>query len=596
MEKKIITKQAINQVLKYYWLEYKKRPWLTFFGFLLPSIGTLLIFFIPPLIIGRLIDTFTTRGAISFDGIIKYIVLFGVVWLLGEIFWRIGIYFMNKLKALAVNSLSKIAFKKITDRDYEFYTNNFVGSLTKKGNAFPWHFDVVTNILNTSVVGNIFQIIFATIILWRYSFYLPLVLIVSVTFAIFVAVPIIKKRSRLVHQRHEAGSKLSGMFSDIITNMPAVKAFAKEDLEYDNYGVQVNKLTKAFRDAADYQNMHLDIALSPIYVITNIFGLVAAIFFAGHLGLQTGAIIIIFSYYSLVTRVFWDINGVYRGIESTIGEAAEFTQLFIEPSGVQDIAGAESLEIKDPSIHFNHVGFNYNGADEEGDSFLKDFNLEIKANQKVGLIGPSGSGKTTITKLILRFIDIQDGNITISGKDISKVNQQSLRSNIAYVPQDPLLFHRTLWENIAYGNENAKEIDVIHAAKLAHAHEFISSLPNGYQTLVGERGIKLSGGQRQRVAIARALLKNAPILVLDEATSALDSESEKYIQKGLLELMKNKTALVIAHRLSTIKHMDRIIVLDQGKIVQDGTHDELIKKKGLYAKLWSHQSGEFLEN
>jgi ATP-binding cassette subfamily B protein len=205
-------------------------------------------------------------------------------------------------------------------------------------------------------------------------------------------------------------------------------------------------------------------------------------------------------------------------------------------------------------------------------------------------------GKTTITKLLLRFIDIQDGAIRLGGSDISTVTQQSLREVIAYVPQEPLLFHRSLLENIAYGNEHATYEEILEASKLARADEFIKRLPEGYDTMVGERGIKLSGGQRQRVAIARAILKNSSFLVLDEATSALDSESEKYIQEGLFELMKNKTSLVIAHRLSTIKHLDRIIVLDQGAIVEDGTHDELIKQGGLYAKLWGHQSGEFLQD
>jgi ATP-binding cassette subfamily B protein len=195
----------------------------------------------------------------------------------------------------------------------------------------------------------------------------------------------------------------------------------------------------------------------------------------------------------------------------------------------------------------------------------------------------------------LRFIDPQEGCILIGGEDIKSVTQNSLRETISYVPQEPMLFHRSLYENILYGNKNASKDDVIAASKLAHAHDFINALPEGYDTMVGERGIKLSGGQRQRVAIARAILKKSTILILDEATSSLDSESEKYIQEGLWELMKGKTAVVIAHRLSTIKSMDRIIVLDGGKIAQQGTHDELIAKRGLYAKLWAHQSGEFLE-
>ncbi|OYW42452.1 hypothetical protein B7Z28_01505 [Candidatus Saccharibacteria bacterium 32-45-3] len=226
---------------------------------------------------------------------------------------------------------------------------------------------------------------------------------------------------------------------------------------------------------------------------------------------------------------------------------------------------------------------------------FKQFNLSIPAGQRVGLVGQSGSGKTTLTKLLLRFSDIQKGAITIDDQAIETVTQSSLRKAIAYVPQEPMLFHRTLEENIKYGNPDANREQVIEAAKRAHALEFIEKLPEGLDTLVGERGIKLSGGQRQRIAIARAILKDAPILVLDEATSALDSESEKLIQQAFTELMKDRTSIVIAHRLSTIAKLDRIIVMDNGAIIEDGTHDELLAKKGQYAKLWAHQSGGFIE-
>ena len=594
MESEVITKQAVLQVLKDYWSQYRAYPWYTGVGFFLPAIGTILVFFVPPLIVARVIDTFATQGTISVSAVWWYIPLFGGLWLLGEALWRVGMHFLVKLEEHGLNNLTKLAFRKVVGRDYAFYANNFVGSLTKKALAFGRGFDRFTDTLVFNVVTNIFPILFAVVILWQYSFWIPLVLVLWIMGAILVVLPIIKRRSKLVALRHEASSRVAGRVSDSMTNILAIKSFAKEQAEYGTFGDYADDFTRKFKKAADYQNLRIDILLSFLYVATNICGLFLAIFFAQKLFLQPGAIVVVFSYYALVTRIFWDINRTYREIESSVSEAAEFTELFLNPPVIQDIPLAKPLVAKEGGIQFKDITFKYSDADAEQSSFLNGFNLEIKPKQKVGLVGPSGGGKTTITKLLLRFVDVQEGSITIDGQDIKKVTQASLHKALAYVPQEPLLFHRTLFENIAYGDEGALQEDVVRAAKLAHVNEFIEQLPQGYKTFVGERGIKLSGGQRQRVAIARALLKEAPILVLDEATSSLDSESEHYIQEGLWELMKEKTALVIAHRLSTIKHLDRIVVLDQGKIVEDGTHKELIEQKGLYAKLWSRQSGEFL--
>lgn len=257
--------------------------------------------------------------------------------------------------------------------------------------------------------------------------------------------------------------------------------------------------------------------------------------------------------------------------------------------------GAKDLHVSDGLIELKDVTFKYSDA-SENDFVFENLSLSIKPGEKVGLVGHSGGGKSTLTRMILRFSDLESGSIEIDDQNIAQVKQESLRQNVSYVPQEPLLFHRTIKENIAYGKPEATQKEIISAAKSAYADEFIKSLPNGYETVVGERGVKLSGGQRQRVAIARAILKNAPILILDEATSALDSESEQAIQKAMESLMKDKTTLVVAHRLSTINRLDRILVIDEGRIVEEGSHRLLLSKKGRYAELWSHQSGGFLDD
>jgi ATP-binding cassette subfamily B protein len=287
------------------------------------------------------------------------------------------------------------------------------------------------------------------------------------------------------------------------------------------------------------------------------------------------------------------ISQVFQAINRGFGDAHDMTRVLDEPRLVDDHAGARPLVVTAGTISFCHLHFVYAGQDEQSAVF-DDFTLEIPAGQRVGLVGRSGSGKTTLTTLLLRLSDLQSGRILIDGQDIAAVTQVSLRQQLGYVPQEPLLFHRSIAENIAYGRPQATEEEIFQAARKANALEFIEALPAGFDTLTGERGVKLSGGQRQRIAIARAILADRPILVLDEATSALDSESEKLIQEALIHLMAGRTSIVIAHRLSTVASLDRIIVLRDGRIVEDGTHERLLSARGEYAQLWMRQSGAFL--
>ena len=284
------------------------------------------------------------------------------------------------------------------------------------------------------------------------------------------------------------------------------------------------------------------------------------------------------------------INRELRRFYSALADAGEMVAILETPHEIRDKKGAAALEVKGGEVWFDDVTFTFG----DGTPILRQFNLTIAAGERVALVGPSGAGKSTITKLLLRLYDLKTGEIKIDRHDIAGVTQESLRSAIAFVPQEPILFHRTLMENIRYGRRDATDEEVVAAAKAAHCHEFIEALPLKYDTYVGERGIKLSGGERQRVAIARAILKDAPILVLDEATSSLDSESEAYIQDAFETLMQGKTVITVAHRLSTIMKMDRIVVMQGGAIVAQGSHLELIRERGLYQKLWSIQAGGFI--
>ena len=285
----------------------------------------------------------------------------------------------------------------------------------------------------------------------------------------------------------------------------------------------------------------------------------------------------------------WNLSfGIIHVMES-LGYLNDSLKTLIKPHSVSDAPDAPALCVEQGAIEFRHVHFEY-----ENKAVFTDLNLQIKAGQRVGLVGHSGAGKSTLINLIQRFYDIQSGEILIDGQNIARVTQSSLRRNIAVIPQDTSLFHRSIMDNIRYGRLDASDEEVLEAAKKAHAHGFIEELPEGFETHVGERGVKLSGGQRQRIAIARAILKDAPILILDEATSALDSESEQEIQAALQNLMADKTVIAIAHRLSTIQNLDRLLVMKEGRIIEDGAHGALLAGGGVYQKLWAMQSGGFL--
>ena len=310
------------------------------------------------------------------------------------------------------------------------------------------------------------------------------------------------------------------------------------------------------------------------------------------LGFAIGDVVLLYTLTTNIINHIWDTSNILRDINRTLGDAAEMVKILDTPTEIEDHTD-RPLVVSSAEIDFHNITFQHSDSKTP---LFENFSLKINAGERIGLVGISGSGKTTLTKLLLRFSDVQKGEILIDGQDISSVTQHSLRESIAYVPQETLLFHRSIAENIAYGKPNASRDEIERVAHLASADDFIEKMPEGYETLAGERGNKLSGGQRQRVAIARAFLKDAPILILDEATSALDSESEAAIQKATERLMKGRTSIVVAHRLSTIANLDRIVVLKDGKIIEQGSHRQLLLHDGPYKHLWSRQTGAFFES
>lgn len=523
---------------------------------------------------------------------------YGITGIVAMVFWRIAGWLEWGACVRAFATGLNNGYRHLLRLSYRWHMDHPAGEVISSLGNFSWAFVEMVDVASWGLLPVIVVVLSAIGVLSVVAWPAAIALVAMVGAFVYVLsrrLPQVRAASQEFEDHH---SKATGVVADTVTNLMAVRTAAAEPQER----VRVRNLMQQSVDAdlrARSIFMRTQLQLETSIVVGTLLALIAGTTMAVHHWSSTAALYLILYYSAQVALSLQQSFEHLRSLARSLGRAAKFTAIAGTEAEITNRPGAGCLLVTQGRVEFHRVSFSYGARGR----LFEDLSLAIKPGEHVALVGPSGSGKSTLSKLLLRFMDVDAGEILIDGQDIREVTMASLRSRVSYVPQDPQLLHRTIAENICYGLGGDGEApplvdyDLVHAVgRDAHVEEFVYGLPDRYDTVVGERGLKLSGGQRQRVAIAQAMAKHAPILVLDEATSALDSESEHLVQEALWRLMEQATALVIAHRLSTIARMDRIVVFDQGRIAEEGTHRELLREGGLglYGRLWAHQSGGFL--
>lgn len=583
---------AFRSVLGFTLSHWRCQPWrlsLIMGGFLLSTLADVLT----PLYSGRLVDAVASSAAaddVAWNAAMAaFFALIGLA-LTGVVLRNLAFMGIVELTLKMMADIAADAFHRVQRFSTDWHANSFAGSTVRKVTRGMWALDLLNDTILIALLPSVAMLVGSTLLL---GWFWPLMgLVVAVGSVLFIMVTALLSLGYVAPAARLANvwdTRLGGSLADAVSCNAVVKGFGAETREETRLAKVVAKWRARTRRTWVRGTINGTTQGAMLLVLrTAVIGLSLMLWTWGQA--SAGDVAFVLTSFFVLQGYLRDIGTHIRNLQRSINDMEELVDFQSQPLGIEDRPDAAPIRITQGAIRFDNVTFHYGSHRLP---LYRDFSVEIAAGERVGLVGHSGSGKTTFVKLIQRLYDVSGGRILIDGQDISNVAQASLRAQIAIVQQEPILFHRSLAENIAYARPSATQAEIEHAATLASAHDFITSLPKGYGTLVGERGVKLSGGERQRVAIARAFLADARILILDEATSSLDSESEVLIQQAMERLMVGRTTLVIAHRLSTVRALDRLLVFDRGKIVEEGSHDELIRLKGgIYRRLFERQALE----
>lgn len=583
---------SYREILGFFWRFMRLQKWVFFAILLIDCLAWPLDVLVWPYILRVVLDIFT-----RFEGdrmaaweVLKSPIIAALCFVIYvETVSRVMGFLMAKALPKLQADIRMEMFDHIQHHSPRYFNERFAGNLANKMIDMTSQVEAILQQLFFPILPAIATCILGSVFLWFVNPIFSLILLFWTILHLAVCVKYTRSADEYERRHGEARSTLLGKIIDSLTNNFAVNLFYR--FSYEKKMITPYQMDeKRTNVCARHYVEKMRIILSFFYFIVVMLGMFGVMIYLWmHNRISTGEVVQVFATMWSLAMILWSVGSALPILFQSFGTVKQAYSVMREANDLGDRPDAQNLKISSGEIVFENVSFHYG----ENELFVKK-HVKIEGGEKVGLVGYTGAGKSTFVNLILRFFPLREGKISIDGQDIAAVSLQSLRNQIALIPQDPVLFHRTLWDNISYGKPQAAKDEVLHAAKLAHCEEFIHSLPKKYDARVGERGTKLSGGEKQRIAIARAILADAPILILDEATSSLDSVTERYIQESLEKLMEKRTTIVIAHRLSTLSRMDRIIVFDKGKIVEEGSHDSLLQQEGLYSKMWKMQVGGFL--